>query len=34
LDVPAQAPDANASVIKMEIYGKPKVAALSSSPLK
>jgi alpha-L-fucosidase len=32
IDVPAQAPDANASVIKMEIAGKPKVVQLFIKP--
>jgi hypothetical protein len=32
VDLPPQAPDANASVIKMEIAGKPKVVALFIKP--
>ena len=32
VDLPTQAPDANASVIKMEIAGKPKVVALFIKP--
>ncbi|MFM8981895.1 MAG: alpha-L-fucosidase, partial [Spartobacteria bacterium] len=32
VDLPAQAPDANASVIKMEIVGKPKVVQLFIKP--